>query len=165
MVGLSQVYDAKDTRPTFLDFDDIVKVGKRTLIHGEVSLLKEIEDRVIPHSDKVVTVVEHTIMDELRDTDVDKRGGIKRVVFDGAEPPIKKSRTGDENRLEQESLDRVENVDFDLVKCYLCTSLIEGHTLEGIRLRVVESDIGNHHEDDFTPLETIRRFLGVDPKV
>ncbi|GJV76481.1 hypothetical protein Tco_1508065, partial [Tanacetum coccineum] len=69
------------------------KVSKRTLVHGEVSLLKEIEDRVIPHSDEVVTVVEHTIMDELRDAAVDKRGGIKRVAFDGAEPPIKKSRT------------------------------------------------------------------------
>ncbi|GJV31831.1 hypothetical protein Tco_1392231 [Tanacetum coccineum] len=40
-------------------------------------------------------------------------------------------------------------------------SVIEGHTSEGVGLRVTDSHIGNHREDDFTSLETIRRFLGV----
>nr|GEW90346.1 hypothetical protein [Tanacetum cinerariifolium] len=32
---------------------------------------------------------------------------------------------------------------------------------EGCRLRVASSHTGNHRKDDFTPLETIRRFLGI----
>ncbi|GJW05927.1 hypothetical protein Tco_1568350 [Tanacetum coccineum] len=42
-------------------------------------------------------------------------------------------------------------------KCYLCPSFIEGHTAKGVGLRVVNSHIGTYREDDFTPLETIRR--------
>ncbi|GJS03057.1 hypothetical protein Tco_0319565 [Tanacetum coccineum] len=55
----------------------------------------------------------------------------------------------------QENLDRVENVSFDLVRCYLYPSFIEGSTAKGVGLRVANSDIDNHREDDFTPLETI----------
>ncbi|GJS41687.1 zinc finger, CCHC-type containing protein [Tanacetum coccineum] len=55
----------------------------------------------------------------------------------------------------RESLDRVEKVAFDLVKCYLCTSFIEGNTAKDVGLRVADSHTGNHREDDFTPLETI----------
>ncbi|GKD23256.1 hypothetical protein Tco_1224959, partial [Tanacetum coccineum] len=61
----------------------------------------------------------------------------------------------------RESFDRVENVGFDLVRCYLCPSFIEGHTAKGVGLQVANSHIGNHREDAFTPLETIQRFLGV----
>ncbi|GKE22496.1 hypothetical protein Tco_1434008, partial [Tanacetum coccineum] len=32
-------------------------------------------------------------------------------------------------------------------------------TAKGMGFRVADSHIGNHREDDFTPLETIRRFL------
>ncbi|GJV31826.1 hypothetical protein Tco_1392226 [Tanacetum coccineum] len=39
--------------------------------------------------------------------------------------------------------------------------VIEGHTPEGVGLRVVDFHIDSHREDDFTPLETIRRFIGV----
>ncbi|GJS62491.1 hypothetical protein Tco_0657275 [Tanacetum coccineum] len=55
---------------------------------------------------------------------------------------------------------------FGPVKYYLCTSFIERHTAKGVGLRVADSYTGNHHEKDFTPLETIQRFLsvmGVDP--
>ncbi|GJT88347.1 hypothetical protein Tco_1070064 [Tanacetum coccineum] len=38
---------------------------------------------------------------------------------------------------------------------------MERGTTEGVGLRVVNSHTGNHREDDFMPLETIRRFLGV----
>ncbi|GKC68630.1 hypothetical protein Tco_1101228 [Tanacetum coccineum] len=69
---------------------------------------------------------------------------------------------GDENRSGKVlHISRVENVGFDLVRGYLCPSLIEGHTAKGVGLRVTNSHIGNHREDDFTLLETIRRFLGV----
>nr|GEX81070.1 hypothetical protein [Tanacetum cinerariifolium] len=61
----------------------------------------------------------------------------------------------------RESLDRVENVGFDLVKCYLGASFIEGHTAKRVGLRVADSHTNNHHKDDFTPLETIQRFLRV----
>ncbi|GKB95701.1 hypothetical protein Tco_0981838 [Tanacetum coccineum] len=54
-----------------------------------------------------------------------------------------------------------ENVGFDLTKSDLCPSFIKDLTAKGVGLRVVDSHTGNHHEDGFTPLETIRRFLGV----
>nr|GEW75100.1 hypothetical protein [Tanacetum cinerariifolium] len=60
-----------------------------------------------------------------------------------------------------ESLDRVKNTSFDLVKCYLCISFSEGNTAKGIGLCVTDSHTNNHREDDFTRLETIQRFLGV----
>ncbi|GKB31168.1 hypothetical protein Tco_0870569 [Tanacetum coccineum] len=60
----------------------------------------------------------------------------------------------------RESLGREENVGFDLVRCYLCPSFSEGSTTRVVGLRVANSYTGNHREDDFTPLETIRRFLG-----
>ncbi|GJX03852.1 hypothetical protein Tco_0189768 [Tanacetum coccineum] len=52
-----------------------------------------------------------------------------------------------------------EIVDFDLTKSYLCPSFVEGHTAKGVGLRVVDSYTGNHREDDFTSLETIRRWM------
>ncbi|GJZ65545.1 hypothetical protein Tco_0622241 [Tanacetum coccineum] len=58
-----------------------------------------------------------------------------------------------------ESLGREENVGFDLVRCYLCPSSVKGGTVEGVGLRMANSYTGNHRGDDFTPLETIRRFL------
>nr|GEV69301.1 transposase (putative), gypsy type [Tanacetum cinerariifolium] len=106
VVGLSQVYDDEDTRPTFLDsiykemglFEFIntfnsfkVKIGKRALAEGEIFLLKETEDRVIPPSDEIITVVDHNITDELKDAATAKEK--KRVSFDGAEPLVKKAKT------------------------------------------------------------------------
>ncbi|GJX04566.1 reverse transcriptase domain-containing protein [Tanacetum coccineum] len=52
-----------------------------------------------------------------------------------------------------------ENVGFDLTKSDLYPSFVEDLTVKGVGLRVADSHIGNHREDDFTPLETIRRFL------
>nr|GEY07267.1 retrovirus-related Pol polyprotein LINE-1 [Tanacetum cinerariifolium] len=59
-----------------------------------------------------------------------------------------------------ESLGR-ENVGFDLTKSNMCLSFVEDLTAKGLVLRVVDSHTGNHCEDDFTPLETIRRFLSI----
>ncbi|GKF26338.1 hypothetical protein Tco_0082232, partial [Tanacetum coccineum] len=61
----------------------------------------------------------------------------------------------------RESLGRGENVGFNLFRYYLCPSFIEGDPTKGVGLRVANSHTGNHHDDDFTSLETIRRFLGV----
>ncbi|GJY62636.1 hypothetical protein Tco_0464096, partial [Tanacetum coccineum] len=36
---------------------------------------------------------------------------------------------------------------------------VEGSTVEDVSLRVANSHTGNHHRDDFTPLETIQRFI------
>ncbi|GJX99226.1 hypothetical protein Tco_0356245 [Tanacetum coccineum] len=47
-----------------------------------------------------------------------------------------------------------ENVGFDLTKSNLCPSFVKDHTAKGVGLRVADS---HTHEDDFTPLETIRR--------
>ncbi|GJZ16696.1 hypothetical protein Tco_0552819 [Tanacetum coccineum] len=65
------------------------------------------------------------------------------------------------NNDKQESLGREENIDFDLVRCYHCPSFIEGGTTRGVGLRVENFHTGNHRKDNFMPLETIQRFLGV----
>ncbi|GJW08493.1 hypothetical protein Tco_1570916 [Tanacetum coccineum] len=53
------------------------------------------------------------------------------------------------------------NVGFNLTKSDLCLSFVEDLTAKGVGLRVADTHTGNHCEDDFTPLETIRRFLGI----
>ncbi|GJU01729.1 hypothetical protein Tco_1112067 [Tanacetum coccineum] len=60
-----------------------------------------------------------------------------------------------------------ENVGFDLTKFDLYRSFVEDLTAKGVGLRVADSHTGNHCEDGFTPLETIRRFLayGCEPSV
>ncbi|GJT01068.1 reverse transcriptase domain-containing protein [Tanacetum coccineum] len=50
------------------------------------------------------------------------------------------------------ALVEMDNIGFNLTKSILFPSFIED-------LRVEDSHTGNHHEDDFTSLETIRRFL------
>ncbi|GKE72493.1 hypothetical protein Tco_1534534 [Tanacetum coccineum] len=54
-----------------------------------------------------------------------------------------------------------ENVGFDLTKYNLSPSFIKDLTAKGVGLRVADSHTSNHREDDFTPLETIQRFLDV----
>nr|GEV30146.1 hypothetical protein [Tanacetum cinerariifolium] len=55
-----------------------------------------------------------------------------------------------------------ENVGLDLTKSDICPSIVEDLTAKGVGLRVADSHTSNHHEDGFTPLETIRRFLKID---
>ncbi|GJY85996.1 putative reverse transcriptase domain-containing protein [Tanacetum coccineum] len=50
---------------------------------------------------------------------------------------------------------------FNLTKYGLCPSFINDHTAKGMGLHVADSHNGNHREDDFLPLETIQRFLGI----
>nr|GEY31229.1 hypothetical protein [Tanacetum cinerariifolium] len=50
---------------------------------------------------------------------------------------------------------KVRLIGFDLVRCYLCPSFIEGDTMEGVSIRMVNSHTGNHCGDDFTSPETI----------
>ncbi|GJR29336.1 hypothetical protein Tco_1105568 [Tanacetum coccineum] len=54
-----------------------------------------------------------------------------------------------------------ENVGFDLTKSDFCPSFVEDLSANSVGLRVADSHTGNHREDGFTPLETIRRFLGL----
>ncbi|GKB69866.1 hypothetical protein Tco_0931278, partial [Tanacetum coccineum] len=54
-----------------------------------------------------------------------------------------------------------ENVGFELTKSDICPSFVEDLTAKGLGLCVTDSYTGNHHEDGFTPLETIQRFLGI----
>ncbi|GJS81562.1 hypothetical protein Tco_0748103 [Tanacetum coccineum] len=54
-----------------------------------------------------------------------------------------------------------ENMCFDLTKSDICPSFVKDLTAKCVGLRVVDSHTGNHRKDDFTPLETIRRFLGI----
>ncbi|GKB61940.1 hypothetical protein Tco_0918126, partial [Tanacetum coccineum] len=46
-------------------------------------------------------------------------------------------------------------------KSDLCPSFVEDLSAKGVDLRVADSRTGNHREDGFTPLETIRMFLGI----
>ncbi|GKF06711.1 hypothetical protein Tco_0037379, partial [Tanacetum coccineum] len=55
-----------------------------------------------------------------------------------------------------------ENMGFDLTKSDLCPSFVEDYTTKGVGLSIADSYSGNHREDDFTPLETIRRLEGED---
>ncbi|GJW82180.1 hypothetical protein Tco_0146155 [Tanacetum coccineum] len=54
-----------------------------------------------------------------------------------------------------------ENMGFDLTKSNLFPSFIEDLTTKGMSLCVADSNTGNHHEDGFTPLETIRMLLSI----
>ncbi|GJV50751.1 hypothetical protein Tco_1446492 [Tanacetum coccineum] len=54
-----------------------------------------------------------------------------------------------------------ENVGFDLTKSDICPSFVKDPIAKGVGLRVADSLTGNHQKDGFTPLKTIRRFLGV----
>ncbi|GKD69446.1 hypothetical protein Tco_1323536, partial [Tanacetum coccineum] len=54
------------------------------------------------------------------------------------------------------ALTKRENVGLDLTKSDLCPSSVEDLTAKGMGLHVADSYIGNHHKDDFMPLETIR---------
>ncbi|GKC70363.1 hypothetical protein Tco_1116246, partial [Tanacetum coccineum] len=54
-----------------------------------------------------------------------------------------------------------ENVGFDFTKFDLYLSFVEDHTAKSMGLCVADSHTSNHREDGFTPLETIRRFLGI----
>ncbi|GJZ69957.1 hypothetical protein Tco_0633507 [Tanacetum coccineum] len=60
------------------------------LADGEVTLLEETKDTVISPFDEVITMVDHTIVDELRDVAVGKGGSKKRVAFDDVEQAAKK---------------------------------------------------------------------------
>ncbi|GKC36614.1 hypothetical protein Tco_1048998, partial [Tanacetum coccineum] len=55
-----------------------------------------------------------------------------------------------------------ENMGFDLTKSDLFPSFVKDLTVKGVGLRVADSHTGNHREDGFTPLETIRMFLEMD---
>ncbi|GJV42062.1 hypothetical protein Tco_1420502 [Tanacetum coccineum] len=54
-----------------------------------------------------------------------------------------------------------ENVGLDLTKSSIYSSFIEDQPAKGVDLRVVDSHTGNHREDGFTPLETIRSLCVV----
>nr|GEU86417.1 hypothetical protein [Tanacetum cinerariifolium] len=52
-----------------------------------------------------------------------------------------------------------KNLGSDLTKSDLCPSFFKDLTAKGMGLLMVDSHTSNHYEDDFTPLETIQRFL------
>nr|GFA29022.1 hypothetical protein [Tanacetum cinerariifolium] len=60
------------------------------------------------------------------------------------------------------SFGKKENMVLDLAKYNICLSFVKDLTAKGMGLRVADSHTGNHCEDDFLPLETIRRLLGTD---
>ncbi|GJT11071.1 hypothetical protein Tco_0858113 [Tanacetum coccineum] len=64
-----------------------VKVKERTLSQGEPPFLKETKDRVIPPSSETLSMVVHTIMDELKNAAGKKK---KRVAFNDGLPSVKK---------------------------------------------------------------------------
>ncbi|GJV15357.1 hypothetical protein Tco_1360680 [Tanacetum coccineum] len=76
----------------FVNFADPfkVKTGERTLAANEVPLVTETEDRVISPSPQTISLVDHTIQDELN-VNAGKRK--KRVAFVSWSPPMKKAQT------------------------------------------------------------------------
>ncbi|GJT46338.1 nucleotide-binding alpha-beta plait domain-containing protein [Tanacetum coccineum] len=63
--------------------------------------------------------------------------------------------------LSRKALVERENAGFDLTNSDLCHSFFEDLTAKGMGLRLANYHTGNHCKDGFTPLETIRRFIGV----
>ncbi|GJW07478.1 hypothetical protein Tco_1569901 [Tanacetum coccineum] len=105
LVGLSRSFTKTDVRPILLHNNDEemglldfvnsadpfkVKTGERTLAENEVLLVTETEDRVISPSPQPISLVDHTIRDELN-VNAGKRK--KRVAFVSGSPPVKKAQT------------------------------------------------------------------------
>ncbi|GJT72756.1 hypothetical protein Tco_1032042 [Tanacetum coccineum] len=98
-VGLSRSFTETDVRPTLLHDNDegrclvyIYVQGEgweRTLAENEVPLITETENRVISPSLQTISLVDHTIQDELN---VNSGKRKKRVVFVSGSPPAKKAR-------------------------------------------------------------------------
>ncbi|GJZ91408.1 hypothetical protein Tco_0663335 [Tanacetum coccineum] len=104
LVGLSRLFTEIEVRPILLYSNDEemglldfvnsvdpfkVKTGEQTLAENEVPLLKETEDRVISPSSQTISLVDHTIQDELN-INVGKRKKIVSFVF--GSPLVKKAR-------------------------------------------------------------------------
>nr|GEU38568.1 hypothetical protein [Tanacetum cinerariifolium] len=94
LIGLSHSFDDVHVRSTLLKYDDSdmglldfvksadpfrVKTKERTLAQGEVPLNNETMNMTVPPSAEIVQIVEHTIMDELKEHAGKKK---KRVVFE-----------------------------------------------------------------------------------
>ncbi|PWA44587.1 NBS-LRR protein [Artemisia annua] len=92
VIRLSRVYDDQLSRPTFRNTDrqdmsllDItksadpfkVKIGERTLAEGEKTLLEETVGRVVEPSEAELTLVDHTIVDELKSVKAQGQAGKK----------------------------------------------------------------------------------------
>ncbi|GJY82835.1 reverse transcriptase domain-containing protein [Tanacetum coccineum] len=105
LVGLSHSFTKTDIRPTllynndeemglldFVNYADTfkVKIGERTLAENEVSLITETEDRVISPFSQTVSLVDHTIQDEMNVNVVKRK---KRVAFVYGSPSVKKAQT------------------------------------------------------------------------
>ncbi|GKE03435.1 hypothetical protein Tco_1395453, partial [Tanacetum coccineum] len=105
LVGLSHSFVEMDVRPTLLHGDNEemgllnfvknvdpfkVKTGEWTLAENEVLLLTATEDRVIAPSSQPMSLVDHTIQDELN---VNSGKRKKRVAFASGSLPVKKART------------------------------------------------------------------------
>ncbi|GJZ72637.1 hypothetical protein Tco_0636783 [Tanacetum coccineum] len=104
-MGLCRSFTKTDVHPTLLHDNDEemglldfvksddpfkVKVGERTLAENEVPLITETEDRVISPSLQTISLIDHTIQDELNVNSSKRR---KRVAFVSGSPPTKKART------------------------------------------------------------------------
>ncbi|GKC42841.1 hypothetical protein Tco_1060563 [Tanacetum coccineum] len=66
------------------------RVGERTLTENEVPLITKIEDRVVSPSPQPISLVDHTIQDELNANSGKRK---KRVDFVYGSLPVKKART------------------------------------------------------------------------
>nr|GEV54754.1 hypothetical protein [Tanacetum cinerariifolium] len=60
-----------------------VKTGERTLVKGEILILKETEDQVIPPSCEIILLMDRNIHDEIEDA-AKYKGKKKRVAFKGS---------------------------------------------------------------------------------
>ncbi|GJZ08884.1 hypothetical protein Tco_0543167 [Tanacetum coccineum] len=91
VVGLIRSFVDSDIRPNFLRCDDEGRPGKRTLAQNEVPLLEETKDRVISPSAETISLVDHTIEDELKAVTRKKK---RKVAFNAGPPPMKRARAG-----------------------------------------------------------------------
>ncbi|PWA93043.1 hypothetical protein CTI12_AA075910 [Artemisia annua] len=106
-LGLSQTWDDDTSRPTFLWSDEQemdlfafinqpdlfkVKTGERTLKEYEPTLLAETANRVVEPTENVVSLVHHTVVQEIAAAKAEKKAGKKRVTISAPSKPNKKKR-------------------------------------------------------------------------
>ena len=67
-----------------------VRTGERTLKPGEATLLKETADRVVEPTENTVSLIHHTVAQEVGASQAEKKAGKKRVRITDPAAPKKK---------------------------------------------------------------------------
>ncbi|GJT39937.1 zinc knuckle CX2CX4HX4C containing protein [Tanacetum coccineum] len=144
------------------DYDEDLSSGVEIMVMGDISFSYTNDDDDLESDNDtpnalVEEVVKKTIKKQAKPLITYDKTNENTTLSEaqGCDPANHLWRESDENRLEQgyPYLSVIVGASRDLKGLQ---SFIEGYNAKGVGLRVVDSHTGNHREDDFTPLETIR---------